>query len=698
MTPRLRDIGSATDDDSFEDGLQYNGSEDEDGVNNNKRSNIPSLVCAFMASLTTGGTTYAFGLYGAALKRNLHLSQSQLDTISTSFFFAGLFSWIPGSVADRFGTRFSLSTGGCLGAIALLTYWVVAREFLVLPRAWLVPALSILGIMIFLSCALVTGSVFKIIMSTCGPGSKGSAVGVAKGYVGLGSGAYAVLFEAIRRQGTSDLDFLPMAAFFAVACATIPALLFLPKKKKGSSLGGDDANAPVFLDEATSLHFRTLMISLLAMATLIVGTSLFALSGNKNNSDGGNNNTYTGAEDFNEEIVLGEEFPTVPEEDAPADVPSGGPHYGLAVALVSIWLGPIIALFFLPRGEETHVHLHELIQANDDDDEDVINDQNEESMVESISSPSKMKESDNNDDCNQNEENLSHTGDSSNNNNMSNGNNSGLLVAGGGILSANDDDDDDDDSEDERNDAPGSRAQQPLVGQNFSLWQMLQTPSALLMLYTTVILVGAGTVETNNMGQMVESLGFPDSVTPASLALFSVAQAAGRVMTGALSESALNWSTRSCLIDNGVPRPFFLIVASLVSFVAHSVLSYASEEITFVIGAAMSGFAFGMVWPLMVLIVGEVFGTAHVGANYMFYDGFTSAMGTLFLSKLVAQTVYEDNVDPDDSNNPFTCLGMSCFHTTHMVVAVLSLTCTISSACMMYTSKHVYNSSSLHRT
>jgi hypothetical protein len=156
----------------------------------------------------------------------------------------------------------------------------------------------------------------------------------------------------------------------------------------------------------------------------------------------------------------------------------------------------------------------------------------------------------------------------------------------------------------------------------------------LLMLWTTVILVGAGTVETNNMGQMVEALSFPDKVTSASLALFSVAQAAARVATGALSESALNWNTRQCCIDNGVPRPTFLVAASVVGFVAHFSLAIATDELPFVFAATLSGAAFGMVWPLMVLIVGEVFGTANVGANYMFFDGFTSAAGTLILSKV----------------------------------------------------------------
>lgn len=82
-------------------------------------SNIPLLTAAYLAAGTTGGTTYAFGIYGEALKQTLHLSQSQLDTISSANFCAGLFSWIPGLCVDRLGPKFALWFGGLLSAFSL---------------------------------------------------------------------------------------------------------------------------------------------------------------------------------------------------------------------------------------------------------------------------------------------------------------------------------------------------------------------------------------------------------------------------------------------------------------------------------------------------------------------------------------------------------------------------------------------------
>jgi hypothetical protein len=152
-------------------------------------TNVPLVCCAILASITTGGTTYAFGLYGDTLKKSLHLSQSQLDTISAVFFSAGLLSFIPGGFADKFGTRLGISIGGVSGATSLLAFWVVSKGFIPFisdDPGFVVFVLSGLSVGIFLSCALVTGSVFKIISCHCGPGTKGSAVGVAKGFVGLG--------------------------------------------------------------------------------------------------------------------------------------------------------------------------------------------------------------------------------------------------------------------------------------------------------------------------------------------------------------------------------------------------------------------------------------------------------------------------------------------------------------------------------
>lgn len=600
------------------------------------KTNIPRIACAILASITTGGTTYAFGLYGGALKKRLHLTQGQLDTISAVFFSAGLFSFIPGAMADRFGTRNGICIGGIMGAISLMLFWSVAKGHFPYfvdengDPTFVVMILSILNIGIFLSCALVTGSVFKVISCQCGPGSKGSAVGIAKGFVGLGSGAYACLFQSIRQPSMSDLDFLPLCAFFFITAAAIPSSIGLPSK----------ANETFVPDVLTPLHFRVMYVSLVVLATLVIGNALLGL--------------YHDARNSNHEE------------------PSS--NFFMTALLLFVWIAPIASLLFLPQrsdweseprteaasvsggrgsrsdAEYEQLALHE--ESNVDTETVIIS--NENSSTGDISLEPMNQESFPNDE----EE----------------------------IL------------DEESVDGSATR-RSARVTQDRNLFQMLQSPSAWMMLWTTTILAGSGTVETNNLAQMVESLGFNNAVTPAAMALFSVAQSGGRVITGALSESALTFETQRCCIDKGVPRPFFFVAASMVSIVAHTILAFATDQVFFVIGVTLSGIAFGMFWPLLVLCVGEFFGTAHVGANYMFYDGFTSAAGTFLLSKVVAQRVYEEHIDPHDNgtgdNDGVTCYGIECFQETHLVVVLLSMTCVVVSLIMQYKTRRVYSRSSI---
>jgi hypothetical protein len=212
-------------------------------------------------------------------------------------------------------------------------------------------------------------------------------------------------------------------------------------------------------------------------------------------------------------------------------------------------------------------------------------------------------------------------------------------------------------------------------------------------------------------GQMTEALGFGDATTSASLALFSAAQGASRVCTGVVSEMALSWSPPQfcgCLLfsgDVGIPRPVFLALASLVGAAAHFVLAISTSEGGFVFGVTLAGLSFGMVWPMMVLITGEVFGNRHVGANYMWYDGMSSAVGTVLLSKIVAQEVYNEHIakiDKGDSGvvpnsatsneGNFKCIGPDCFAMTHTIVSLLSLTCILSSFALIRLTRDVNQS------
>lgn len=471
---------------------------------------------------------------------------------------------------DTWGCKASMIIGGTIQSCSLAAYWLAATSFASLKTSSsiTVPTLCILGILIFMSNSLVTGSVFKLIVTTSckGSGIRGSAVGVAKGYLGLGAGTYACLFDALRKPKLSftqfgfgsEVDFLVMAGVLAVFCIVLPAFVLLPNN--------NNTDQQVMRVGMTSRHFGVIYIGLLVLALTVMGSSAVFLF-----------------------EPLPDDYSTVPVSDDPS--------IWRAVLILIAWLGPILTLLVMPRHADSAYSLSEM--------------------------ESFMSTSDNYD------------------------------------------------SDDE-----------------YSLVQMLHTVTAWLLCYTCTILVGSGTIITNQMGQEVQARHFPARAASGCLAMFSVAQSMARVLCGALSEWAFSVKTDICGIHQGVPRPFFLVVASAVGVLAHSVL--AAPETTrsmFVLGVAFSGIAFGMVWPLMVLIVGEVFGTSNHGANYMFFDGFTSAIGTLLVSNILASAVYEAHTERQDE---MACYGSGCFQWTHIVIAVLCGSCVVTSVAVMVKSRDVY--------
>ena len=61
----------------------------------------------------------------------------------------------------------------------------------------------------------------------------------------------------------------------------------------------------------------------------------------------------------------------------------------------------------------------------------------------------------------------------------------------------------------------------------------------------------------------------------------------------------------------------------------------------------LCGASFGSIWPHLVVLASELFGSANLGGNYMFFDGFCGALGTLLLANLLPRLFHspEGNCD-----------------------------------------------------
>mmetsp|Transcript_20653 Transcript_20653/g.57402 ORF Transcript_20653/g.57402 Transcript_20653/m.57402 type:complete len:195 (-) Transcript_20653:169-753(-) len=180
-------------------------------------------------------------------------------------------------------------------------------------------------------------------------------------------------------------------------------------------------------------------------------------------------------------------------------------------------------------------------------------------------------------------------------------------------------------------------------------------------------------------------------MTSVATSVFSVAQSASRVIAGLLTEVAAKNHAKNKKVASGSldwfgwhSRPSFLSLAAFIGALAHGILAIPGlGSGGFIVGVALSGIAFGTVWPVMVLVVGDVFGKANLGAIYLWFDGSTLAFGSLFLSKLLSQYVYEQhrlypNLDAMGDADTSSCFGDGCFQLTHIIITLLCLAATVS--------------------
>ena len=130
----------------------------------------------------------------------------------------------------------------------------------------------------------------------------------------------------------------------------------------------------------------------------------------------------------------------------------------------------------------------------------------------------------------------------------------------------------------------------PTALRDFTLLQAMATLDFWLHALAFLAAGGAGLVLINNIAQIVAARGAAPSDTDVFVSLISIANCAGRLVSGAASDAI-----QSCCARRGVtvPRPLFFAAAALTISVVHVValLVRGVEILWFVVGSI--GFAYG---------------------------------------------------------------------------------------------------------
>mmetsp|Transcript_5591 Transcript_5591/g.13124 ORF Transcript_5591/g.13124 Transcript_5591/m.13124 type:complete len:586 (-) Transcript_5591:18-1775(-) len=222
-----------------------------------------------------------------------------------------------------------------------------------------------------------------------------------------------------------------------------------------------------------------------------------------------------------------------------------------------------------------------------------------------------------------------------------------------------------------------SAAERPISPWASGPGKMLRRVDAWLLWLTIFALQTGGIVLTTNLSSITDSRGGGGSADAAeATAVFSCAQSLGRLFGGRLSDLAVRRS---------FTRPFCLAVVTFVMCGAHLILCIPGREALF-LGVGLAGWAFGSMYPTMIVTISDLFGTERIGSNYMVYDGSPSASASILMGKWLATAVYEAHTEPGKTS----CTGHLCYRDTFLSVAGLQLLAALCAMALSLRSRIVY--------
>ena len=142
--------------------------------------------------------------------------------------------------------------------------------------------------------------------------------------------------------------------------------------------------------------------------------------------------------------------------------------------------------------------------------------------------------------------------------------------------------------------------------QGLTIAEMVKMLDFWLFLWPCMVLIGAGIGMTTNVAQMFSAIGSNDNVVATTF--FSATQSLTRVLAGLLCD---------VLKVRGIPSATIVAVGLVFMLLAYLLFVVNTAQSLFA-GVLCAGVGFGSAWPVMVVVVAELFGQKNLGGNYMY--------------------------------------------------------------------------------
>ncbi|CAN6287234.1 unnamed protein product [Urochloa humidicola] len=205
----------------------------------------------------------------------------------------------------------------------------------------------------------------------------------------------------------------------------------------------------------------------------------------------------------------------------------------------------------------------------------------------------------------------------------------------------------------------------PARGQDYTILQALFSVDMLVLFVATICGIGGTLTAVDNMGQIGQSLGYPQRSITTFVSLVSIWNYAGRVVSGFASEYVL--------ARYKVPRPLVLTAVLLLACVGHALIAFGVSNGLYA-ASVILGFCFGAQWPLLFAIISEVFGLKYYSTLYNF-GAVASPVGSYILNVRIAGRMYDREAlrQGGRRGRDLTCIGVRCFKESFLIITGVTL-------------------------
>ncbi|PON57775.1 Major facilitator [Parasponia andersonii] len=204
--------------------------------------------------------------------------------------------------------------------------------------------------------------------------------------------------------------------------------------------------------------------------------------------------------------------------------------------------------------------------------------------------------------------------------------------------------------------ATGAEKQSPVIGEEHTIKEALQSLDFWIMFVSFLCGVGTGLAVMNNMGQIGLALGYAD--VSMFVSLTSIWGFFGRIISGMVSEYFIRRAA--------TPRPLWNAASQILMAVGYVLMAIAMPGSLY-IGSIVVGICYGIRLAITVPTASELFGLKYYGLIYNILI-LNLPLGSFLFSGLLAGILYDLEATPMAGGGN-TCVGAHCYRLVFVVMA-----------------------------